>query len=157
MLSYVKTRIVWVVWLGVNASFQRAPSNVTRSLCSAVRAAASAYFNLLYLESSLTSVVWIYRIFENNFGIKHDFHKKLKESCWFRFFEHFSLKYISEYASVRKISPNLVGIFGDGFRNETDRKTPLDLEAKLKESPHLFISTFTKMSFYKYLYKDVFL
>ena len=30
----------------------------------------------------MTIVVWIYGSFDNNFGIKEDFEKYLKESCW---------------------------------------------------------------------------
>ena len=54
---------------------------------------------------SLTSVVWNYHTFENNFGIKHTVEKYLKESCRLNTDEQLSFKYFLNIAFVREISP----------------------------------------------------
>ena len=42
---------------------------------------------------NLSSVVWTFDTFENNFVINHRFTKSLKESCGLDFDQHFSFKY----------------------------------------------------------------
>ena len=45
-----------------------------------------------HLKDLMKIVVWIYGSFDNNFGLKKDFTKYLKESCWLSSKQHFSLK-----------------------------------------------------------------
>ena len=69
------------------------------------------------LKFFLTSVVWTYNTFGNNFRINHKLTKKLKDNCALRSKEHFSFKYFPSYVFVRKISPKVSGGFGC-FRRE---------------------------------------
>ena len=62
------------------------------------------------LKVSPETVVWNYGIFDNNFGIKNDFTKYLKESSWSCPDQDFSIKYISIYALVCKISSQLLAL-----------------------------------------------
>ena len=43
-------------------------------------------------------VVLINDTFDNNFGVKNDFTKYLKESCWYCSEKYFSFKYFPKYA-----------------------------------------------------------
>ena len=60
----------------------------------------------------LTKIVWTSHTFENDFGMKHEFVKYLKESCRWSSDEHFSFKYFPNIAFTRKIPPKLSGSFG---------------------------------------------
>ena len=50
-------------------------------------------------------VVWTNDTFENNFGIKLDLTKFLKEIFKLSSDEHFSFKYFTKYAFVKEIAP----------------------------------------------------
>ena len=50
------------------------------------------------LRVPLQNVVWIPDTFDDNFKIKNDFHKYLKESSWLCPDQHFSIKYFSDDA-----------------------------------------------------------
>ena len=62
-------------------------------------------------DSSLVWIIWIYRTFENNFGIKHTFQKYLRESWWLVTDWHFPFKYFLEKAFVRELSVKESGGF----------------------------------------------
>ena len=64
------------------------------------------------LRVSPEIVVWIFNTFDKNFGIKNDFTKYLKESCWLCSDPHFSFKYFSKNAFAWKILPKLSCYFG---------------------------------------------
>ena len=63
------------------------------------------------LKIYLTSVVWTFHTFEDNFEMKHKFAKYLKESCRLSSDEQFSFKYFLEVAFVREISSKLSDSF----------------------------------------------
>ena len=64
------------------------------------------------LQISLTRVVWISSILENNLGINSALEKYLKENCLGVWDEHFSFKYFLKIALVREISLKLSSNFG---------------------------------------------
>ena len=64
------------------------------------------------LEIYLTSVVWTYHTFVNNFTIKYELEKYLKESCLLVSDSPFSFKYFLKIAFVREISLKKSGSFG---------------------------------------------
>ena len=57
------------------------------------------------LDISLTKVLWIHDIFENNSRIKMNFTKYLEESCGFGSDLHFSFRYFQKNVPVTKILP----------------------------------------------------
>ena len=57
------------------------------------------------LKMKLTSVVWTYDTFENNFRLNNKITKYLKESFGSGFGEHFSFKYFLKNTLVTKIFP----------------------------------------------------
>ena len=71
----------------------------------------------LVLEISLTSVVWNFDAFINNFEITHNFTKYLLEGCVLAFNQHFSFKYFLKIVFVKEISLKSSGSFGH-YRHE---------------------------------------
>ena len=62
------------------------------------------YFNLVSVNPvTLAIVVFISDTFDNNFGVKNDSTKYLKESCWYCSEKYFSFKYVPKYAFAWKI------------------------------------------------------
>ena len=71
-----------------------------------LKESCSDIFNLFMPRYiSLTKVVWIHDIFENNSRIKMNFTKYLKESCGFGSDLHFSFRYFQKNVPVTKILP----------------------------------------------------
>ena len=65
-----------------------------------------------FLEIYWMSVVCTCHTFENNFGMKHNFTKLLKESCRKSSDEELSFKYFLNIAFVGEISAKQSGGFG---------------------------------------------
>ena len=57
------------------------------------------------------SVVWTCHIFKDNFGMKHEIEKHLKESCRFSSDEQLPIKYFLNIAFFRGLSTIMSGGF----------------------------------------------
>ena len=68
--------------------------------------------NPFTLRVPLERIFCYSHIFENYWRIKHKFTKHLKESCCLASNKHFSLKYFSKIASIRRYYQNRQACFG---------------------------------------------
>ena len=70
-----------------------------------------AIFNPFTLKSSSRNIICSFHTFENNFGIKLNFTKYLKEICCLYSGQRFSFKCFQKNALVREIFPKSSGLF----------------------------------------------
>ena len=74
------------------------------------RVRETEHINHSCLEFSLTSVVWTFRTFDDNFQKKHDFTKYLKEIFRISSDEHFSFKFFPTGAFIGKVLLKFPGL-----------------------------------------------
>ena len=70
------------------------------------------YLNPFKPEDVCTCVIKTSTTFENNFDIKHEITKYLKECCWFSSDQHFLFIFFLKNTTVTSYSQNSQGIFG---------------------------------------------
>ena len=92
-----------LVKLAINSIRVKIADDAGVSNCCIVALGCGRDFNPFTLRVPLESIFCYSHTFENNWRIKYKFTKHLKESSCLASNEHFSFKYFSKFAFIRKI------------------------------------------------------